>query len=64
MSYALECRACGTAGVAFISEKAGPPFDAEPARQYTIPDGFRLRAKASTASIPEIECSRCEALAR
>jgi hypothetical protein len=63
LSFPLECSACGSAGVAVICEKAGPPFNTEPARQYTISDGFRLRATPSTASIAEIECSRCEALA-
>ena len=63
LTYPLACSACHTAGVAFIFENAGPPFNAQPAREYTISAGFRLRAKASAASIPEIECSRCEALA-
>ena len=63
LSYPLECGACQTLGVALISEEAGPPFKAQPVREYTISEGFRLRAKVSAASLAEIECSRCEALA-
>jgi len=63
LSYSLECTACHTEGVALVIELSGPPFRADPVREYKISAGYQLRAKTNADAGLEIECSGCGALA-
>ena len=56
----LKCKACGTEGVAEVSEDDHPYMAAEGTFSVDrVPEGFRVRELGGTSLATVFECSKC-----